>query len=48
MIGLFHDRRDMIITSQTVVIMFLSKDGCYLKRWNFVILIREIPAITLD
>ena len=46
--GHFHDRCDMIITSEMVVIRFPSKDGHYLKCWNFVILIKEIPAISLD
>ena len=45
---LFHDRCDMIITSRMVVIRFLSNDGRYLKCRNFVILIKEIPAISLD
>ena len=43
--GLFHDRRDMIITSQMVVIRFPSNDGRYFKCRNLVILISEIPVI---
>ena len=46
--GLFHNRRDVIITSWTVIITVLANDGRYLKRRNFVILIKEIPAISLD
>ena len=34
----------VIITSQTVIIRFLSNDGCYLKCRNFAILIKEILA----
>ena len=36
---LFHDRRDVILTSRTVVIRFLSNDGGYLKYQNVDILI---------
>ena len=46
--GFFHDCRDMIITSQMVIIRFPSNDGRYLKCRNFVILILEIPGISLD
>ena len=46
--GLFHDCRDVIIRSWMVVIMFPSNNGRYLKCRNFVILILEIPAISLD
>ena len=46
--GLFHVRRDVIIMSRMVVIRFPSNDGRYLKCQNFVILIKEIPAILLD
>ena len=35
--GLFH----VIITSPMVVIRFQSKDGHYLKYWNFVVIIGE-------
>ena len=41
----FYDRLDVIKTSQMVVIRFLSNDGRYLKCRNFIILIKEIPAI---
>ena len=34
--GLFHDRRDVIITSQMIIIRFPSNDGRYLKFRNFV------------
>ena len=35
--GFFHYRRDLIITSQMVVIRFPSNDVHYLKCWKFVI-----------
>ena len=46
--GLFHDRRDVILTSRTVIITFFANDGHYLKRQKFVNLNKEIPAISLD
>ena len=33
--GLFQERRDVIVTSRTVVFTFFANDGRYLKRRNF-------------
>ena len=46
--GFFHDCRDVIIKSQMVIIIFPYNDGRYFKCRNFVILIKEIQAISLD
>ena len=46
--GLFHDHCDVIIMSRMVIIRFPSNDGRYLNCRNFVILILEILAISLD
>ena len=42
--GLFHDRRDVIITSQMVVIWFPSNNGGYLKCRNFVISLNALSS----
>ena len=43
---LFHDRRDVILTSPMVVIRFLSNNDRYLKYWNVDISVTQSPKFT--